>query len=269
MVSGAEIVIHCQGVGDVLKKVHKTNPVAYDKLLKKQQEIIMNKLDAAVLTVEEVGELTEVFEDWPIPRDTKSTLVGAAAEALDDDITDGSGRERMQDFTQLLHYFKSEHWYILVCPTVVKGMKFNAILDAAIALGCFYPSEATYQAMAAYYIIASEGVDAGKRKSSEEEQRENNSSLKFLKKQFKQKRGTTKPTTRINTLPEPAALEIQYPAIYDKWFAGTNPIPCPWNPTDIDAVIQNIPMRCSNIGMQQHGDSSEASTLVRAVEFFA
>ena len=44
----------------------------------------MNKLDVAALTMEEAGELTELFADWPIPPDTKNKLLAAAADAIEE-----------------------------------------------------------------------------------------------------------------------------------------------------------------------------------------
>ena len=87
MAPGADIIIHCQGLGNLLRSLHCSNPTVFDHVLERQRGKIANLLEDTSMTVEQANELTELFADWPIPRDTKEKLIASATDAIDTEQT--------------------------------------------------------------------------------------------------------------------------------------------------------------------------------------
>lgn len=114
-------------------------------------------LDGVELSPTEVATLTVELLRTGFPEDDAQRLASAVS-ALQT-ASSGGPRPRFQDFQNIIHFMKHDHWATFADRRLVASSKLDVMLLHALNLGLRNPTEATQQTLVTLWLVSVYGAD--------------------------------------------------------------------------------------------------------------
>ena len=153
-------------------------------------------------------------------------------------------RCRLQDFQNLIHFFKYDQWAAFADRRGQPSGKLEVLLQHAVNLGLRHPSEQTLQTLVTLWLVSVFGADQVVCMPWSSKLQH----LHMVKAAWKKVIAREPPPKeRVETLPsEPAAFKKEFPSQWEVAFPSDAPIGCPVSEAAFRALQDGIPMRITN-----------------------
>lgn len=210
-------------------------------------------LSGVSMTMQEAAEINAQLQSMKMDASDIEELQGLVIScvqcAASAPRTAQDARRSLQDYTQLAHYIDENMWAELLCKETSQNNKLNALLLHCMKLGLQLPSEPTYQAITALFLVVAEGKDKVAHLSPAV-RHETYKSLKTTFKRLLSRSGHTGPF--VSELPlQPAAFLKKYPTWHACAFGDGGPALSKLQHSELMTVASMIPMRASRQDAKQ------------------
>jgi len=227
-----DVLAHITAARDFLNGIRGSS--CYKDVLKSQAACVTDMLDKAVLSMETAKDIVPLLNmcGWD-----QATVDGMTAKIGIACSRQAPGTNIIgQDFKAMVDYFMQREWDFLLGPGGSTD-KLMVLAKRGRELGLKSSSETTAQTLTGMFLGASEGLDRALAQSPMEKFQAYNLVKATLKTHGAVQKG---PSTLLR--PDLYACAATWSSIY-----GTSrPVPCPFDPAKLQALVVSIPCRSSS-----------------------
>ena len=148
---------HLEALGPFLDKLRSN--ACFAQAVQVQRQRLESFLGSVALSPGEASSVTDLVQDMPWPAGDLDHILAAvvASTGTCPGVDTHYGRLKLQDYAALNNYFTKAQWFQLLSDDLGHDDKLQLICDHAVALGLRNPTEITMRAIAALFLLSSDG----------------------------------------------------------------------------------------------------------------